>query len=221
MATDEFIPGRRELSPTPVQVDEPVFDRVRQHGTIQEVLQHTDAELTQVLVETEQGAQYLLPATLLQRDENGVLRLPLRFDQVVVQSTDGEGPDEVRIVLPILEETLDVTKREQVTGRVRITKSVDEREAVVDDTLAGEEVIVERVPINRLVETPAKQRHEGETLIIPIHKEVLVVEKQLMLVEELHISKEKTEEPVHRTVTLRRQDVTVERVAEARAEEAE
>lgn len=221
MATDEFIPGRRELSQTPLQVDEPVFDLERQRGTIQEVLQHTNAQLAQVLVETEQGEQYLLPATILQRDENDVLRLPLRFDQVVVQSTDGEHADEVRIVLPVLEETLNVAKREQVTGRVRITKSVDEREAVVDDTLAGEEITVERVPVNRIVETPAKQRHEGETLIVPIHKEVLVVEKQLMLVEELHIRKEQKEEPVHRTVTLRSEDVTVERVAETPADNTE
>lgn len=221
MATSEFIPRRTGLSQTPLQIAEPVIDHAGQRGTIRELLQSTDAQLAQVLIETEEGAELLLPVTILQRDENDILRLPLRFDQVVMRTTAGEGAEEVRIVLPIIEETLDIDKSEQVTGRVRVAKSVSEHEALVHEALAREEVAVERVPIKRIVETPAKQRHEDGTLIIPIHKEVLVVEKQLMLVEELHISKEQKVEQVQQTVTLRTEEATVERVEEARYDDAE
>jgi uncharacterized protein (TIGR02271 family) len=221
MAAGEFIPGRVGLSQTLPHVDEPVFDSVGERSTVQKVLQPKNDRQEQVLVKTAQGMQFLLPIAVLQRDKNDILRLPLRFDQISMQSAGEENSEEVRVVLPVVEETLDIAKTERVTGRVRITKSVSEREAVVDETLARGEVVVERVPINRVVERPAKQRYEGETLIIPIHKEVLVVEKQLMLVEELYITHEQKVEQVHQTVTLRNEDITVERLEETPPDTAE
>lgn len=55
--------------------------------------------------------------------------------------------------------------------------------------LFREDCDVERVSIKRIIDRPAEIRHEGDTLIVPLMEEVLVVEKRLMLREELHIKR--------------------------------
>ena len=117
-----------------------------------------------------------------------------------------------RAVVPVVEEELTVGKREVETGRVRVTKLVHEEQRVVDQPVATEEVVVERVPVNRVVQGPVEVRHEGDTTIIPLLEEVLVVEKRLMLREEVRITKRRTETRRPQNVTLRKEDVKVERV---------
>ena len=55
------------------------------------------------------------------------------------------------------------------------------------DTLFAEEADVRRVPVNRIVSEAPQTRQEGEVTIVPIVEEVLVVEKRLLLKEEIHI----------------------------------
>ncbi len=55
-------------------------------------------------------------------------------------------------------------------------------------------------------------RQEGDTLIVPLLEEVLVVQKQLLLKEEVHISKKRTEQHHPEQVTLRSEQVSVERI---------
>ena len=86
-------------------------------------------------------------------------------------------------------------------------------------TLAGageadqEEVEIERVPINRPVEGPVPIRYEGDTMIVPLLEEVVVVEKRLILKEELHVRKRHTTAPKPQKVVLRSEQVEVERLA--------
>jgi stress response protein YsnF len=77
-----------------------------------------------------------------------------------------------------------------------------------------EEVQVKRVPINRVVEAPVPVRHVGNTMIISLLEEVLVVEKRLMLKEELHITKGEIETYKPQRVTLRNEEAVVERVGD-------
>jgi stress response protein YsnF len=53
--------------------------------------------------------------------------------------------------------------------------------------LFREDCEVERVQVKRMLDQPAEIRQDGDTLIIPLMEEVLVIEKRLMLREELHI----------------------------------
>ena len=80
---------------------------------------------------------------------------------------------------------------EQVTrGVVRVHKHVVTEEKTVDAAVSAEEVVVERLPINQLVEGDAPQvREEDGIVIIPVLEEVLVVEKRLLLREEVRLSK--------------------------------
>jgi uncharacterized protein (TIGR02271 family) len=119
--------------------------------------------------------------------------------------------DDTRVI-PVIEETLDVQKLQVETGGVRIIKVVHEREEVVNVPRVREEVTVERVTLNRLVDTPVSMRQEGDTLIIPLLEEVIVMEKRLMVKEELRITKHRIEEQASQQVTLRREEVVVERL---------
>ncbi len=119
------------------------------------------------------------------------------------------------VVIPVVAEELAVGKREMETGRVRVIKTVREREELVDEPTIRDEVHVERVPINQFVETAPAIRHEGDTMIVPVLEEVLVVEKRLRVKEELHITRLRVQERSPQRVTLRTEDVAVER-ADAR-----
>ena len=73
-------------------------------------------------------------------------------------------------------------------------------------------VTITRVPIQRVVDGPVPVREENGTTIISIVEEVLVVEKRLMLREEIHIRQQRIETHQPQRVTLRSEEVQVERV---------
>jgi stress response protein YsnF len=118
-------------------------------------------------------------------------------------------PDQV---IPIVEEEVRLGKREVVTGRVRVSTKVDVVEEMARASLSEEVVDVERVPIDRMVDTPPVVRTEGDLTIIPVVEEVLVVEKRLLLKEELHIRRRRTSEDVEVPVQVRKQRAVVERL---------
>ena len=113
-------------------------------------------------------------------------------------------------VIPVLREELKVSKREVETGRVVVHKTVSERDESVEMLLRQTDVSVERVPIGRTVTEAPASREEGDVLIIPVLEEVLVVEKRLILKEELHIRKTTTERTAHEVVRLRTETVQIE-----------
>jgi uncharacterized protein (TIGR02271 family) len=113
--------------------------------------------------------------------------------------------------IPLVEERLSVAKRQVESGRVRVQVTVEERQETVTEQLMHDDLQIERVPRNvRLTEVP-HVRLEGNTTIVPVVEEVLVVEKALMLVEEIHICRKSVSEPTEIPVTLRAERVKVER----------
>ena len=112
--------------------------------------------------------------------------------------------------IPVLRETVHVSKREVETGRVTIHKTVTERDEAVEMMLRRTDVSVERVPVNRVVTEAPASRQDGDTLIVPVMEEVLVVEKRLVLKEELHIRTATSERQAHEVVRLRSEQVHIE-----------
>lgn len=110
-----------------------------------------------------------------------------------------------------VEEQLEVHAREVQTGRVHIAKRVVERQETVDLPLEREEVEIRRVPVNRPVEAAVPVRQEGDVTIVSVLEEVLVLSKQLVLKEELHISLRRSEARAPQQVTLRSEEVEVTR----------
>jgi uncharacterized protein (TIGR02271 family) len=171
-----------------------------------------------VVVQTESGQQVLVPTDILIQQPDGSYYLPLRLAELAHASSERGGHQDEPMVMPVLVEDLDVQKRLVETGKVRITKVVHEREAVVDEPLFHDKVAITRVPMQRVVDGPVPVREENGTTIISVVEEVLMVEKRLMLREEIHIRKQRIETHQPQRITLRSEEVQVERVPQADAD---
>ena len=100
--------------------------------------------------------------------------------------------DELRI--PLAEERLRVATQSVELGNVHIQKLVEQTLEKLQVSVTHDEMEVKHVALNQQVSAPMESRQEGEWLIIPIMKEMLVVEKRLMVVEEVHIRRKQVPE---------------------------
>ncbi len=165
------------------------------------------------VVRLDSGRRLIVREEALIARDDGSYRLPFTATQlenpVGIRSALADEP----VVVPVLAETLAVGKRTVVTGGVRVTKRVSEREETVDEPLLREDVHVERVPVNQIVAEAPQARYEGDMLIVPVLEEVLVVEKRLMLKEEVRIQRAQTQTHQPQQVLLRAEDVVIEEIA--------
>lgn len=120
---------------------------------------------------------------------------------------------EGQVTLPVHREEIQVDTRVVETGRgVRVHKRVAEHPQPVEHLLWRDELDVQRVAVGTVVgagELPVT-RYEGDTLIVPLLEEVLVVEKRYLIKEELHITRSRREIHHAETVTLKSEEISVE-----------
>lgn len=190
-----------------------IGDRVTDvDGVRSTVHAHHSSEVApaQIVVELDNGDKYSLPIWLLKREEHA-FSVPLSFQELKERYLLVTNRDDIdEMVIPVLDEQVVVHKREHVTGSVRISKQVRERDVDVDEPVYWEEVEVQRVPVGKFVEGPVEKRRNGNTLIIPVVEEVLVVSKRLKLVEEIHITTRRHRERAQKRFTVRSEDVAIE-----------
>lgn len=122
---------------------------------------------------------------------------------------------DTEVVIPLAEERLAIVRRVVETGRVRVHLSTATEDALVQETLRGERMEVERVALGHEVASAPTVREEedGAVLVVPVLEEILVVERRLVLKEELRIRRIATTETVEETIPLRRQRASVERLS--------
>lgn len=161
------------------------------------------------LLQLETGRQILVPEGVLRR-EGGRYRLPFAVEELAGGAFGTDVGEQTQVLSRPLTESGE--------GSVTIplmeeTRRVMEREETIDEPLLRESVEVERVPINRIVAEAPPSRQEGDTLIIPVLEEVLVVEKRLMLKEEVRITRTQTEVHQPQAVTLRTEEAVIEGIA--------
>lgn len=118
-------------------------------------------------------------------------------------------------VLPIVEETVSVGKRQRVSGRTRVETVTESVEEIVRADLEFSIVEIERVPVDRVLDVAPEVRVEGDVTIVPVVEEVLVVERRLVLKEEIHITRRRETETVETPVVLRKQRAIVSRESAA------
>jgi uncharacterized protein (TIGR02271 family) len=155
------------------------------------------------------GRRILVASSALLKQQDGTYRLPLTANELAQAAGPAAHIEET--VVPVIAEELIVGKRAVPTGGIRVNKVVREHEEVVAMPLIKDHVDIRRVVVNRDVDGPMPVRHEGETTIIPIVEEVIVVEKRMRLKEELHITRRTTEEHAEQRVTLQREEAVIER----------
>jgi uncharacterized protein (TIGR02271 family) len=159
-------------------------------------------------IRVDDGPQVLVPVSLLALQADGAYRLPFAFDRR--PGNDGSSG----LTFPVVQEQVSVGKRIADTGRgVRINKTVSEQEYVVDEPMLHDELEVEHVAIDAIVSDtdPPRMRYEGDTLVVPVLEEVLVVQKQLRLREEVRITRHRREVHAPQTVLLRSEHIETER----------
>ena len=126
------------------------------------------------------------------------------------------------VVLPLVEEALRVGKRRVETGRVRVSVNTEVEEQVVRETLRSERAEIERVPIGRELahgeQAPAVRQEPDGTVVVPVLEEILVVERRLVLREEIRMRLVAVDEAVEQPMTVRRQRASVERLLSLPAE---
>jgi len=174
-----------------------------------------------VSVELEDGQQIWVVADNLVQQSDGRYLLPIAIPRRTgADNGDGQASQSETTIIPVIAETAVVSKRQVEGGGVRISKVVREREETVHTTLTHQETDVQRIPVGEFVSEPEQTRQEGDTLIVPVYEEVLVVEKRLRLRERLLITKRLVETDQDQQVVLRSEEATVERV-EAGATQAQ
>jgi uncharacterized protein (TIGR02271 family) len=133
-------------------------------------------------------------------------------DQTRTQDITGRGVDATDGAIPIIEENLQVGKREVETGGARLRSRIVERPVEEHLRLRQEHVWIERNPVNRPAsEADIQNFREGE-IEITEHAEVPVVNKEARVVEEVRLGKEVEEREETVRGTVRRTDVDVERL---------
>lgn len=121
--------------------------------------------------------------------------------------------DMIQETIQLVEDEISVTKRADISERVKINTITDVAEHLVESSLTRETVSVERVPIGKVIaagETVPIATTIGDVTIIPIFEEVVVVEKRLILKEELRLTRTQTEENVQIPVSLRKQRAVIQ-----------
>jgi len=124
--------------------------------------------------------------------------------------------DEAPRVLPIVQEVASVHKQWIDQGGYRLSKRVETLQETIDEVLRRADVRIERVPIGRMLEDGVVPdvRHEGNTFVLPVVEEILVTEKRLVLREEVRVTRVETTTRSPQQVSLRREDILIERLGE-------
>ncbi len=112
--------------------------------------------------------------------------------------------------IPLVEEVAHLGTERVSTGRVTVRTVTDTTQETVEAELTREAVTVTRVPVDREVTTVPQIRTEGNVTVVPVLEEVLVVEKRLVLKEEIHITRASETDTIASHVTLRRQRAVVD-----------
>ena len=124
-------------------------------------------------------------------------------------------PDQERqpedLHIPLHVEEISVSRREIKKANVQVARVTGTREQLIDEELTHVRVEIDRVPIDRTVEVAPPIRQEGDITIIPVVEEIVVVERRLILKEEVRVRRVSTKEQHQETVVLRQQEAVVTR----------
>lgn len=121
-----------------------------------------------------------------------------------------EGTEEDEdVAIQLRAEHLGITKHEVESGEVRIRKRVVEETQTIEVPYIREEVTVERrtVPEGSIWE--GEIYAEDEEIVIPVLEEQVTIKKEVEVLEEVNIRKEKVTEQKQISETVRREELDV------------
>ncbi len=163
----------------------------------------------EIAIQLEDGSEISVPSSAFVRQPDGTWYVHTDHPGTFRELRREPGEE---TVIPVISEELEVGKRKRPTGKVRVEKGVAEHDESVSMPLTRERAEVRRVLVDKPVDAPPPVRREGDTIILPIVEEVAVVEKRLVLKEELHIRRHRTTEQHEETVKLKNEYADVRRL---------
>ena len=119
-------------------------------------------------------------------------------------------------VLPVVEEELQVGKKQVERGGVRVDTRVTEQPVKEEVRLREERARVERRPVDRPATEADLAAFKEGTIEVRESVEEPVVAKRARVVEEVHVGKETTDRTETITDTVRRTDVEVDRLGDGK-----
>lgn len=125
---------------------------------------------------------------------------------------------ELRLLLH--EEVLEPVLREYVRGRALVTKRVETLEDTLTLDVKQQHPIVERVTIDREIESTSAPYWDGDTYVVPVVQEEIVVTRRLVLREEVRIRVESASEVFEVPTSIRREVVDVVEVEDGTSDQA-
>jgi uncharacterized protein (TIGR02271 family) len=124
--------------------------------------------------------------------------------------TQATRTEDGKMVLPVVEEHLDVSKREVEKGKVHVYTEVTEKPVSTDVSLRQENVTVERRAADRPVSS-TDAAFRDQSFDLTEKSEQAVINKSARVVEEVIVGKDVTQQSQTVSDTVRRTDVHVER----------
>jgi stress response protein YsnF len=112
--------------------------------------------------------------------------------------------------IPVVEENIQVGKREVETGGVRLKSRIVEKPVEESLRLREEKVTVERTPVDRKATDADLTNFQEQEIEITEHAEVPVVSKEARVVEEVKLNKEVEHRDETVKETVRKTEVDVE-----------
>jgi len=121
--------------------------------------------------------------------------------------------EEGKVVVPVIQEEVHADAKPVQTGGVRVTKSTETHDELIEQELRKGRAEVKRIQINRAVDGPQQPYRSGNTLVIPLVSEALQgCEKRWVLTEEIRITQIEETQVVQQKVPVSKEHVRIERL---------
>jgi uncharacterized protein (TIGR02271 family) len=129
----------------------------------------------------------------------------------------GQRVESEELRVPVVEEQLDVVKREREVGAVRIRKDVVEDVKTVQVPVQREVVRVEKLDGRGEPLPPGTTAFKKDEVVVPVREEEVEIRKRPTVTGEVRVQKERVLEERRASETVRKEDVRVEKEGDARA----
>jgi uncharacterized protein (TIGR02271 family) len=166
-----------------------------------------------LVVRTHKDARAVrIPVTAVDRSVSTRDRIVVPGDLSAVLDT-GATTGTAALTIPVVAEQAFANVREVEQGRAVIEKRVEVVPHVATIDIGTDEIEIERVRLDQDVDEPPVVRQEGDTLIVPLVEEVLVVSKRYVVREEVRVTKRRVvrQETLHEDLQREVVDVHEER----------
>jgi stress response protein YsnF len=160
--------------------------------------------------EAERAADILDDCGAVDVDERAA-----QYGSVASDTTTESTGQRRETTIPRIQENLQVGKRTEERGGVRLRSRIVERPVEEHVRLREEHVHVERQPVNRPVSLDDAGNFQEREIELTEHAEVPVVSKEARVVEEIRVSKEVTERDETIRDTVRNTEVDIENTNES------